>query len=229
VKRQYLVAGQRFSRHRHPYAYAAVVLEGAYCEAGSGGRFRVKSGEVVFHDAFEAHLNCVEREGAVILNIPMQPQDAEHAHFAVADVDAIAAAAERDPFAAARMLLESLDELPAQHNDWPDLLAFDLRRNAVPSLADWSRSYGLTPHSLSRGFRAAFGVSPKRFGLESKVAAAWRRISASCESLSAIAADSGFSDQAHMTRAISEITGNSPSRWRVGADSCIPSFPDAHV
>jgi AraC-like DNA-binding protein len=219
VRRQHLASGQRFLRHRHPHAYAAVVLEGAYGEAGSGGRFRVKSGEVVFHDAFEAHLNCVERAGAVILNIPMRPQDAEHAHFAVADVDAVAAMAERDPIAAVLMLLESLKKLPAQHYDWPDLLAFDLRRNAVPSLADWSRLHDLTPHSLSRGFRAAFGVSPKRFGLESKTHAAWRRISASCESLSAIATDSGFSDQAHMTRAISEITGNPPSRWRLCAAS----------
>jgi AraC-like DNA-binding protein len=212
--RQNLTAGQHFSRHRHPYPYAAVVLAGAYREAGSGGRFRVKSGEVIFHDAFEAHLNCVERTGAVILNLAMQPRDALRAHFAVADVDAVAALAETDPSAAAHALLTSLIELPAQRADWPDLLASELKRQAVPCLSDWSRRHGLTPHSLSRGFRAAFGVSPKRFGLESKVHTAWRRISTSREALSAIATESGFSDQAHMTRAISEMTGNPPSRWR---------------
>jgi AraC-like DNA-binding protein len=212
--RQNLSSGQRFSRHRHPYPYAAVVLAGAYREAGSGGRFRVRSGEVIFHDAFEAHLNCVERMGAVILNIPIRPHDAQRVHFAVADIDAIAATAEKDPRAAAQELLVSLVELPVPAADWPDLLACDLRRNAVSSLADWSARHSLTPHSLSRGFRAAFGVSPKRFGLECKAHAAWRRLAACRDPLSAIAADSGFADQAHMTRTISEITGRPPSRWR---------------
>jgi AraC-like DNA-binding protein len=32
--------------------------------------------------------------------------------------------------------------------------------------------------------------------------------------LSAIAAEAGFSDQAHMTRAIAELTGKPPSHWR---------------
>jgi AraC-like DNA-binding protein len=218
--RQSLSSGERLSRHRHPYPYAAVVLAGAYREAGSGGRFRVKSGEVIFHAAFEAHLNCAEQAGAVILNIPMSqhmpmsPRDVGGAHFGVADADALAATAERDPFVAAQELLESLVELPAPAGDWPDLLAADLRRNAVPCLADWSASHGLTPHLLSRGFRAAFGVTPKRFGLECKAHAALRRIRACSDSLSTIAADSGFADQAHMTRAVVGITGSAPSRWR---------------
>lgn len=214
--RQNLSSGERLSRHRHPYPYAAVVLAGAYREAGSGGRFRVRSGEVIFHDAFEAHLNCVEQAGAVILNIPMSLGDAGRAHFGVADPDALAAMAERDLFVAAQALLDSLVELPAPQADWPDLLAADLRRNAVPCLADWSVRHGLTPHLLSRGFRAAFGVTPKRFGLECKAHAALRRLREGCDSLSTIAADSGFADQAHMTRAVAEITGSPPSRWRTG-------------
>jgi hypothetical protein len=171
---QKLERGQRFLRHRHPYPYAAVVLAGAYREAGSGGRFRVSSGEVMFHDAFDAHLNCVESTGAVILNIPLQSFAAQRAHFGVANVDAIAAIAERDPAAAESELLNSLLELPARAGDWPDLLAADLRRNA-----------------------------------------ALRYIRAGATPLSAIAADAGFSDQAHMTRTIAELTGNPPSHWRV--------------
>jgi AraC-like DNA-binding protein len=184
---------------------------------GGQAALHVKSGEVIFHGAFEAHLNCVERTGAVILNISMRPWGGgeQRAHFGVADVDAIAAMAESDPPAAAQELLDALVELPPLAGDWPDLLAADLRRNAVPSLARWSLRHGLTPHSLSRGFRAAFGVSPKRFGLECKAHAALRRIANDADSLSTIAAECGFSDQAHMTRAISDITGCPPSHWRV--------------
>ncbi len=108
--RQTLSAGQCFARHRHAFPYAAVVLAGAYREAGSGGRFRVASGEAMFHDAFDAHLNCVEPTGAVILNIPLKCSPAQRAHFSVADVDAIAAIAERDPAAAGQELLNSLLE-----------------------------------------------------------------------------------------------------------------------
>jgi AraC-like DNA-binding protein len=212
--RQNLISGQRFLRHRHTYPYAAVVLAGAYREAGSGGRFRVRSGEVMFHDAFEAHLNCVEPTGAVILNIPLRACAAQRTHFGVANIDAIAAVAERDPAAAARELLNSLIDLPAQSEDWPDLLAADLRRNAVGSLELWSARHGLTPHSLSRGFRSVFGVTPKRFGLESKAHTALKHIRIGALPLSAIAADAGFSDQAHMTRTIAELTGNPPSHWR---------------
>lgn len=212
--RQDLRGGQRFLRHRHPYPYAAVVLAGAYREAGSGGRFRVRSGEVMFHDAFEAHLNCVEPTGAVILNIPLRSFAVQRAHFGVANVDEIAAIAERDPAAAERELLNSLLDLPAPAGDWPDLLAADLRLNAVASLQLWSAHHGLTPHSVSRGFSNAFGVSPKRFGLESKAHTALRRIRVGATPLSAIAADAGFSDQAHMTRTIAKLTGNPPSHWR---------------
>jgi AraC-like DNA-binding protein len=213
--RQKLASGQRFLRHRHLYPYAAVVLAGGYCEAGSGGRFRVRAGEVMFHDAFEAHLNGVGPTGAVILNIPLRAYAVRGAHFGVANVDAIAAIAERDPAVAERELLDSLFELPAPAADWPDLLAADLRRNAVVSLEAWSEYHGITPHSLSRGFRNAFGVTPKRFGLESKAHAALRHIRVGVEPLSIIAADAGFSDQAHMTRTIAELTGNPPSHWRV--------------
>jgi AraC-like DNA-binding protein len=212
--RQRLERGQRFLRHRHPYPYAAVVLAGAYREAGSGGRFRVSSGEVMFHDAFDAHLNCVEPTGAVILNIPLQSYAVQRAHFGVANVDEIAVMAERDPSAAEHELLSSLLKLHAPAGDWPDLLAADLRLNAVTSLELWSAHHGLTPHSLSRGFRNAFGVSPKRFGLESKAHTALRHIREGATPLSAIAADAGFSDQAHMTRTIAELTGHPPSHWR---------------
>ena len=228
-------SGERLSRHRHPYPYAAVVLAGAYREAGSGGRFRVRSGEVMFHDAFEAHLNSVEPAGAVILNIPMSthmpmsPRIAGGAHFSVADVDALAAMAERDLFAAAQELLDSLVALPAPLGDWPDLLAADLRRNAVPCLADWSARHGLTPHALSRGFRAAFGVTPKRFGLECKAHAALRRIRVCGDSLCSIAMDSGFSDQAHMTRTVADITGSPPSRWQTPLRAPSPCAPSSQI
>src|ERR1017187_6410827 len=55
-------------RHVHEKAYAALVLSGGYEEAGDHGRFRVKAGDVIFHEPFEAHLDRFSETGAVVLN-----------------------------------------------------------------------------------------------------------------------------------------------------------------
>ena len=46
-------------RHVHKRAYAALVLSGGYEEAGDSGRHRVQAGNVVLHEAFEAHLDRI--------------------------------------------------------------------------------------------------------------------------------------------------------------------------
>ena len=54
--------GAVLPRHRHDAPYAAVVLEGGYEEAGDGGRFRVRAGDVLIHGAFSAHLDRADRK-----------------------------------------------------------------------------------------------------------------------------------------------------------------------
>jgi len=56
-------------RHVHEKAYAALVLSGGYEEAGDHGRFRVKAGDVIFHEPFEAHLDRFSETGAAVLNL----------------------------------------------------------------------------------------------------------------------------------------------------------------
>ncbi len=60
---------QSIPYHRHDRAYVAVVLTGGYEECGSRGRFRVEPGDVLLHDAFDAHLNRFGRAGARLLNL----------------------------------------------------------------------------------------------------------------------------------------------------------------
>src|SRR5262249_43293686 len=78
-------------------AYAALVLSGAYEEAGDLGHFKVQAGDAVFHDWFEGHLNRFPREGAAVLNLPLSGvHDFEPGFVKVADPDAVARVAERD-------------------------------------------------------------------------------------------------------------------------------------
>ena len=212
--RQRLEGGDHAPRHRHARAYAAVVLTGDYIEAGDAGRRRVSPGEVILHHRFEAHANRFGGRGAVVLNLPLPDDWSAPAPFMrLADPDAVVRGAERDPREAVEALIAGL--LPAAPDipDWPDLLAETLRRDSQLSLGDWARAHGLAAATVSRGFRQAFGISPIRYRAETRALAAWRALS-SAVPLADLAAETGFADQAHMTRAIVALTGRPPGAWR---------------
>ncbi len=212
--RQRLTPGMRLARHRHAGAYAAVVLSGGYEEAGDAGRRRVQPGDVVLHGPFEAHLDRSGGQGAEVLNLVL-PEGAVLGGFGrLKDVDAVARLAERDPAEAARLLVALTRQAPPIPADWPDLLAAALSASSPLRLETWARSQGLTPETVSRGFRRVFGVSPSRFRLEVRARRAWSAVRATPEALAAIADDAGFADQAHMTRAVTALTGRPPGAWR---------------
>jgi AraC-like DNA-binding protein len=201
-------------RHRHRRAYAALVLAGSYEESGSRGRFRVCPGDVLLHDAFDDHLDRFESGGARIFSLELQECPADTGIARVRDVDAVVRIAERDTVAAGALLLAEIRRKPAAHYDWPDILADDLLRDPAWRLDEWARGRALAPSSVSRGFRRVFGVSPAEFRLAARARHAFRMITGSGQSFAAVAATTGFADQAHMSRAIRVLTGAPPGSWR---------------
>ncbi len=205
-------------RHHHVTPYAAIVLRGGYVEAGDRGRFRAEAGDVLLHDGFESHQDHFSSGGADILNLPLSaPPQASLGR--VADPDEIARAAERSLADAVERLLESFVPVEARWEDWPDLLAVELLADRVASLGAWANAIGLAPSSVSRGFRLAYGVSPQRFRAECRASAAARALRRTNLSLAMLAAESGFSDQPHLTRAIGRLFGRSPARLRADVKS----------
>lgn len=211
---------RHIARHHHVAAYAAIVLRGDYVEAGDHGRFRAAAGTVLIHDWFEAHQDHFGASGADILNLPLE-QAVGPAVGRVGDADALARLAKRDWREAAELLLETLQPAETDCNDWPDLLAAELRRDQVRSLGDWARGHGLAPSSVSRGFRACYGVSPQRYRLEQRAGRAARAARRRSVSLAQIAAGAGFADQAHLTRTVRRLYGERPSRLRCGHVNCV--------
>jgi len=207
-------ASERMPRHRHVEGYAALVLEGGYVEAGDRGRIRVQAGQVVIHGAYEAHQDHFTKAGALVLNLP-SIHGLEAITGVVTDVDAIAREAERDIRAAAALLKETIRPMNALLTDWPDQLAAALASQRDFSIEDWADEMGLAPPSISRGFRQAYGVSPKRYRLEQRTLRALRKLQTWHGTLAALAADVGFSDQAHLTRAVLGMTGVAPHRLRL--------------
>ena len=80
------------------------------------------------------------------------------------------------------------------------------------SSADLERLSGLDRFQLARAFRRMHGTSPHRFLIMRRLAEARRRIG-SGEALAAVAAETGFADQAHLTRAFKKAYGMTPGRW----------------
>jgi AraC-like DNA-binding protein len=207
-------AFERMARHRHAEGYVALVLAGGYIEAGDRGRMRVEAGQAVIHGPHESHQDDFSTAGASVLNLPLIGPDPDVAVGHVDDADAIARLAERDPHQAAALLRATFRPLAARLNDWPDLLAAVLATEPECRLADWAAAMGIAPPSLSRGFRRAYGTSPKRYRLELRAIRAARLLPGWRESIAALAAETGFADQAHLTRAIVALTGRTPHRLR---------------
>jgi AraC-like DNA-binding protein len=213
IGRERLAAGSVKRRHRHARGYVAVVLSGSYIEAGDEGRRRVGPGDALVHRQFDAHQDIIGLVGAEVLNLPLPVDQPLPSGLRVADPDAVARVAEADPVAASA-LLDAVDEVPPLEEDWPDLLAAALRSRSDIRIAEWARAMGLASATVSRGFRAAFGLSPARFRAEMRARRALATLTEADEPLAELALSTGFADQAHLSRAIAELTGLTPSAWR---------------
>jgi AraC-like DNA-binding protein len=81
-----------------------------------------------------------------------------------------------------------------------------------PSLAQLAAMVGLTRYQLLRRFERAYGLTPFEWQRQVRVERA-RALIASGRSLGQVAADCGFADQSHMTRAFAGHFGFTPGAW----------------
>ena len=204
------LSGAPLPRHRHAAPYMAVVVDGGYLEAGDAGRFEARPGDVLLHGEYDAHRDAFDRSGSTVLNLPLEAS-AGSGFGRLEDVDAIVRLAERDPWLASAQARAQLAEGRPLVDDWPDLLAAAIGDNPDLGIACWADRMGLAAASVSRGFARAYGVSPKRFRLEARVRRAAHRLLRWPGNLAGLAAELGFADQAHMSRAIVAMTGHTPS------------------
>ncbi|WP_157862308.1 helix-turn-helix domain-containing protein, partial [Wenjunlia vitaminophila] len=81
-------------------------------------------------------------------------------------------------------------------------------------LTELGRRLGCSPYHLSRTFRAVTGVTLSQYRTRLRVAAALERLLEGEPDLAALATDTGFYDQAHMSRVLRAETGLPPGRLR---------------
>lgn len=205
-------------RHRHLHAYATIVLAGAFEEAGYVGRIQATAGDVLIHPSMDCHANQMISAGVKLIRLDWPDVSGVGGLYHLDNVDELARAAEKDVRAASALLEDLLrnkcPRSPGQKNDWPDLLLTDLGNDATTEIGAWAEVNGLARETVSRGFVAAYGATPSIMRAELRARAAWLRITRGSDRLCRIAADTGFADQAHMTRWIHRISGASPAAWR---------------
>lgn len=218
--------GRGVPRHRHLDAYATIVVEGAYEQAGYAGRLRVAAGDVLIQPTLDCHANAMLSRGVRIQRLPWPRDHGLGGVFRVAGIDAILRTAASDVACASAMLVAAMRETTPvlrRIERIGDVLAAEIAGDPDLRIGEWAERAGCARESATRSFTRAFGVSPARFGAELKARAAWLRAVASRERLCDVAAGAGFCDQAHMTRAVKRLTGKTPARWRralvAGVDS----------
>lgn len=209
-----LAPGASVPRHLHPHAYATVVLEGGYQEAGESGRWRVVAGDVLLHAPFSAHCDHILARGARVLNLPAPTQLSRSACGRIADPDLVVRLAEHNPLDAAAALLESWRPGDGGLTDAPDLLAHALAAPGGAGVQVWALAHGVSRTTAFRWFRSIYGVGPARYRSEARARRAWQLIVEGSVGLAELAAATGYADQAHMSRGVKAFTGRSPGAWR---------------
>jgi AraC-like DNA-binding protein len=82
------------------------------------------------------------------------------------------------------------------------------------SLPDLARALAVSPHHLSRVFRAATGHTIARHRMRLRARSALERLAGGDLDLARLAADLGFADQSHLCRVLRRETGRTPSALR---------------
>jgi AraC-like DNA-binding protein len=77
-----------------------------------------------------------------------------------------------------------------------------------------ARECGLSVSYFSHAFRRTLGVSPHKWLIEQRVVLSKEKLRDNGLSLSDVAAECGFSDQSHLTRAFRQTVGVSPGALR---------------
>ena len=81
-------------------------------------------------------------------------------------------------------------------------------------LADLARECGLSVSHFSRSFKLSFGTSAHRYLTLQRIEEAKSLLSTSGSSLSDVAVQAGFSDQAGFSRTFNAVVGIPPGHWR---------------
>jgi AraC-like DNA-binding protein len=104
------------------------------------------------------------------------------------------------------------------HNHW----------QRIPSVDELSRKYGLSKQYICRVFKKAMGVTLQQYAVIVRLDYARGLLWSTDRPIAEIAAETGFADQSHLTRALNAHSARTPLRLRWMAP-CREDFPGAWI
>ena len=240
--------GEDTPRHAHTYPYLCLVMDGSWHEGYDGGSRLCAPQTVIYHPAGEVHWDHFRTNGGRVFAIELGPQWLQRMSGTsrVLEEPRVFPAG-MVPWAATRicdesrrfdgwsalviegLMLELLGAIgrvkqgraahPAAR--WLAMAEQVLRDEyrAPPSLVQLAEIVGVHPTHLARGFRARHGCSAGEYVARVRVEHACGLIHRTRHSLAEIAAEVGFCDQSHLTKAFRGIMGITPGRYRATVQS----------
>ncbi|HKV29620.1 MAG TPA: helix-turn-helix transcriptional regulator [Candidatus Dormibacteraeota bacterium] len=129
----------------------------------------------------------------------------------------------------AGILLVGREEQQFKSDEWlhiADHVREALRADPELSLMEIARLMGTSMYRISKVFRSVTGETFSRYRLKLRCQLALDRLTAGETSLARLAADTGFSDQAHMTRTLRQQLNATPRRLRELVAIAVRKRPD---
>lgn len=233
-------APRRVPPHSHEHMFLSLLLEGGYREWVGERRIDYGPLTAVFHPEGLEHHDEILAPGTLFFVVEAAPAllaARERRHRALASICDLSGGPivwsllrllddlrghRRDDLDLEEPVAEILDALlggPALGGARPrwlgrveERLTDDFRSSVtLPELADLA---GVHPVHLARVFRRHVGCTMRTFVHRLRVLHACREIAGGRGPLAAVAADSGFCDQSHMTHVFRQITGVTPTAYR---------------
>lgn len=217
--------GARQSLHHHEGARAIIILRGALIEDTFGDAARYAPGDVLVRPAYFPHANEAGLRGAAYVQLPLAPAAARRlargrgwrplrgrwegwrasSPGGLTDCEALFAALERT----------APTMTPANYTPAFDAnSAFEAVTRSSAPLGEIATVRGLRPFAFTRLFTARYGMAPRAYRRRARLHRAMNLIAQDTASLAMIAAESGFSDQSHLTKAMNREIGLTPGAFR---------------
>lgn len=207
--------------HRHAGLQISLVIAGDYREDGSAGRVFAGPGTLTGKPAGFEHENVFGGSGTLILSVNLEEAAFLPAYFADEPAAGLCGALlDCASMKDARAIIgdsvgvSGRARAPADVHPWLKQAYASLTAGEGVRSARVARAAGLHPATFARHFRQTFGCLPTSVRQSARLARALEAIIRTEIPLSEVALESGFADQAHMTRQIRRSAGMPPARLR---------------
>jgi AraC family transcriptional regulator len=214
--------------HAHPHGCIATIVDGAVRKTFSGRVVEATRGDVVTMPSEERHEDRFGREGARIVVVELCGMDSlssfrnwEAMLLSLRVARELAAPDRFTPLVLEGIALE-LTALAAREVDgrhppgWLESTREQIRDQFLlaPGVEELAATAGVQSAQLARAFRAHYGGGIGEYARRLRLEWAAERLVRTDVGLACLAAEAGFADQSHFTRAFKRLYGLAPGRYR---------------